>query len=46
MYGNQLNYMQTCWSVGYVLGGLPSNMLLTRVRPSYFIPIIEVSVGV
>ncbi|KAH8809270.1 major facilitator superfamily domain-containing protein [Xylogone sp. PMI_703] len=41
MFGNQLNYMQTCWSVGYVLGGLPSNILLTRVRPSYFIPAIE-----
>jgi len=28
--------------VGYVLGGLPSNILLTRVRPSIFIPCIEV----
>lgn len=23
MYGNQLNYMQTCWTVGYVLGEIP-----------------------
>jgi MFS transporter, ACS family, pantothenate transporter len=42
MLGNQLNYMQTAWSVGYVLGGVPSNILLTRVRPSLFIPCIEI----
>lgn len=23
MYGNQLNYMQTCWTIGYVLGEIP-----------------------
>lgn len=46
MLGNQLNYMQTAWSVGYVLGGVPSNILLTRVRPSLFIPCIEVMWGV
>lgn len=23
LYGNQLNYMQTCWTVGYVLGEIP-----------------------
>jgi sugar phosphate permease len=30
---------QTCVSilfVGYILGQIPSNMLLTRVRPSYY----------
>lgn len=42
MYGNELNYMQTCWTVGYVLGEIPSNILLTRVRPRYWIPAAEV----
>ncbi|KAH8174155.1 major facilitator superfamily protein [Sarocladium implicatum] len=41
--GNQLNYMQTCWTVGYVIGQVPSNLLLTRVRPSIWIPACEVT---
>ncbi|KAF5861305.1 hypothetical protein ETB97_000421 [Aspergillus alliaceus] len=44
MYGNQLNYMQTCWTVGYVIGEIPSNVLLTRIRPRYWIPAMEVLV--
>ena len=53
--------MQTCWTVGYVLGEIPryvsisqaqgilltlvlsSNMILTRVRPSIWIPACEVT---
>lgn len=27
LYGNQLNYMQTCWTVGYVLGEVPCECL-------------------
>ncbi|KAL1880767.1 hypothetical protein VTK73DRAFT_5152 [Phialemonium thermophilum] len=42
LYGNQLNYMQTCWTVGYVIGEIPSNLLLTRLRPSLWIPACEV----
>ncbi|KAK4940213.1 hypothetical protein LTR10_019642 [Elasticomyces elasticus] len=42
LYKNQLNYMQTCWTVGYVIGEIPSNMILTRVRPSIWIPTAEV----
>lgn len=41
LYGNQLNYMQTCWTVGYVIGEIPSNLLLTRIRPSIWIPSLE-----
>ncbi|EFQ31072.1 major facilitator superfamily transporter [Colletotrichum graminicola] len=41
LFGNELNYMQTCWTVGYVLGEIPSNILLTRVRPSIWIPACE-----
>lgn len=42
MYGNELNYMQTCWTVGYVIGEIPSNILLTRIKPRYWIPAMEV----
>jgi hypothetical protein len=35
--------MQTCWTVGYVIGEIPSNIMLTRVRPSIWIPAMEVS---
>jgi hypothetical protein len=43
MYGNELNYMQTCWTIGYVIGEIPSNLLLTRIKPRYWIPAMEVS---
>ena len=42
LYQNQLNYMQTLWTVGCVIGEVPSNILLTRVRPSIWIPTMEV----
>jgi ACS family pantothenate transporter-like MFS transporter len=42
LYQNQLNYMQTCWTVGYVIGQLPSNIILTKFRPSRWIPTMEV----
>lgn len=42
LYGDQLNYMQTLWTVGYVIGQIPSNLILTRVRPSIWIPTLEV----
>jgi hypothetical protein len=43
MYQNQLNYMQACWTVGYVIGEIPSNLMLTRIRPRYWLPTMEVS---
>jgi len=43
LYGNQLNYMQTCWTVGYVIGEIPSNIILTRIRPSIWIPAMELT---
>ena len=46
LYKNQLNYMQTAWTVGYVIGELPSNIILTRVRASYWIPALEVGAPV
>lgn len=32
LYGNQLNYMQTCWTIGYVIGEIPSNIVGRNVR--------------
>jgi hypothetical protein len=43
LYKNELNYMQTCWTVGYVLGEIPSNIILTKFRPSIWMPTMEVS---
>lgn len=43
LYGDQLNYMQTCWTIGYVVGQIPSNLILTRVRPSTWIPSLELA---
>ncbi|CAG8961285.1 hypothetical protein HYFRA_00013564 [Hymenoscyphus fraxineus] len=41
LYENEFNYMQTCWTIGYVIGEIPSNLVLTRVRPSVWIPCCE-----
>lgn len=43
LYGNQLNYMQTIWTIGYVIGQIPSNLIITRVRPSIWIPSMELA---
>ncbi|SMR53685.1 unnamed protein product [Zymoseptoria tritici ST99CH_3D1] len=43
LYQNEFNYMQSLWAIGYVIGHVPSNMLLTRIRPSLWLPILEVS---
>ncbi|THH29480.1 hypothetical protein EUX98_g4709 [Antrodiella citrinella] len=31
LHGNQLNYITTAWTCGYVIGQIPSNMLITRI---------------
>ncbi|KAL1967292.1 hypothetical protein VTN77DRAFT_3338 [Rasamsonia byssochlamydoides] len=42
LYQNQLNYIQAAWAIGYMLGQLPSNIILTRTRPRYWLPSLEV----
>ncbi|KAJ5736905.1 major facilitator superfamily domain-containing protein [Penicillium malachiteum] len=42
LYGDQLNYMVTCWTVGYTVGQIPSNLILSQIRPSIWIPACEV----
>jgi hypothetical protein len=40
MYGNQLVTSTSIWTVGYVIGQIPSNLLLTRVSPRWVIPAV------
>lgn len=37
-FGDQLNQINTCFTVGYVLGQIPSNLSLHYVRPRVFFP--------
>ncbi|EJT48520.1 hypothetical protein A1Q1_02428 [Trichosporon asahii var. asahii CBS 2479] len=41
MYGLQLNYANTCWVVGYVIGQIPGNIMLTRFSPHYVVFALE-----
>ncbi|KAJ6188780.1 hypothetical protein N7519_003688 [Penicillium mononematosum] len=45
MYGDQLVTSTSIWTVGYVIGQIPSNLLLTRVSPRWVIPSLEVGWG-
>jgi ACS family pantothenate transporter-like MFS transporter len=42
LYGNQYNYIIVSWTVGYIIGQLPSNLILTRVPAHIWIPFQEV----
>lgn len=43
LYGNELNYANAIWSVAYVFGQVPSNLILTRVNVPLYIAFLEVS---
>lgn len=40
-HGNQYNLLTTFFTCGYLVGQIPSQLLLTRLRPSYYIPTVE-----
>lgn len=40
MYGEQLVTSTSIYTVGYVIGQIPSNLLLTRVSPRWVIPTV------
>lgn len=42
MHGNELTYAGNVFTAGYVLGQIPAVILATRVRPSLFIPTVEI----
>ena len=41
MNGNEINLIDTLWTIGYVIGQIPSQIILTKVRPSIWIPACE-----
>lgn len=41
MFGNELNYANALWSAAYVIGQIPSNLILTRVKAPYYIAFLE-----
>ena len=41
MYGNQLVTSTSIYTVGYVIGQIPVNLLLTRVSPRWVIPSVR-----
>ncbi len=43
MFGNQLVTSTSIWTVGYVIGQIPSNLLLTRLSPRLVIPTVSES---
>jgi MFS transporter, ACS family, pantothenate transporter len=36
--GNQLSWFTTYYQIGYIVGLIPSNILLTKISPRYFLP--------
>ncbi|KAL4778273.1 major facilitator superfamily domain-containing protein [Aspergillus varians] len=46
MYGNQLVTSTSIFTVGYVIGQIPCNLLLTRVSPRWVIPSLEIGWGI
>ncbi|KAH7093490.1 major facilitator superfamily transporter [Paraphoma chrysanthemicola] len=41
MNKNEINLIDTAWTVGYVIGQIPSQIILTKVRPSIWVPSCE-----
>ncbi|WVF65973.1 hypothetical protein IAT40_000711 [Kwoniella sp. CBS 6097] len=41
LYGNEYNYFTTYFNVGYAIFLIPSQIIITRVRPSYWLPALE-----
>ncbi|KAL5335707.1 major facilitator superfamily domain-containing protein [Aspergillus crustosus] len=39
--GNDLNYLTTYWNIGYIIGQIPSQLILTKIRPSIWLPLLE-----
>ncbi|KAF7324909.1 MFS general substrate transporter [Mycena kentingensis (nom. inval.)] len=46
MNGNELVHATSYWTAGYVIGQIPSNVLLTRISPQYVIPSLELAWGI
>ncbi|CCE80185.1 Piso0_003287 [Millerozyma farinosa CBS 7064] len=42
MGDNQYNYQMTLWTVGYIIGQIPSNLILHRISARYYLGGLEV----
>ncbi|KAF7303675.1 MFS general substrate transporter [Mycena indigotica] len=45
MFENELVHATSFWTAGYVIGQIPSNLLLTRISPQLVIPTLELAWG-
>ncbi|CCH44172.1 putative transporter SEO1 [Wickerhamomyces ciferrii] len=43
MNGNQYNYLTTLWTVGYIIGQVPSNLILHRISARYYLASLEIT---
>ncbi|VUC25744.1 unnamed protein product [Clonostachys rosea] len=43
LYGNEMNYANTAYSVANILALWPCNLALTRCNPRWFIPFLEIA---
>lgn len=43
MAGNEYNLLTTYWTVGYILGNIPSQFILTKVPASLWLPSLELA---
>ena len=46
LYGNELNYFTTYFNIAYCLMLIPSQAIMTYVRPSYWLTGLEITWGV
>lgn len=46
LYGNELNYFTTYFNVAYCIMLIPSQIILTHIRPSYWLSSLEIAWGV
>ncbi|WWD22558.1 hypothetical protein CI109_107051 [Kwoniella shandongensis] len=46
LHGNEYNYFTTYFNVGYAIFLIPSQIIITRVRPSWWLPALEATWGV
>ncbi|KAK9452529.1 major facilitator superfamily domain-containing protein [Dipodascopsis uninucleata] len=42
LYGQELNLFTTFYNIGFIVGSLPSQIAMTVIRPSLFIPCCEI----
>ena len=42
LQGNDLNLLTTYWTIGYIIGQIPSQ-LMTKIRPSIWLPTLELA---